>query len=50
MNDLGIANMKVLEAVDMDETSRNDGVLREKLVESGYLKNTKIKGGGVKRR
>lgn len=39
--------MKVLEAVVMDEPSRNDSILREKLVKKGYLKYAKIKGGWV---
>ena len=35
--------MKVLEAADMDEPSRDD-TLSEKLVRDGSLINTKIKG------
>lgn len=38
MNGLGVAGMKVLEAVDMVD------VLSEKLVKDGSLKNTKTKG------
>lgn len=37
--------MKVLEAVDMDQTSRVGG-LSKNLVKDGSLKNINIKGGG----
>lgn len=43
INGLGVASLKVLEAVNMEESSKN--MLSDKLVRDGSSINTEVKGG-----